>query len=332
MDFNTFGQELETIIDYLKSNSYNVVVNIGRTYTTSDCPYISQSTRYYSSREGINTLGNIETRCSYNPAGIAIFVSKNFVPNNIKVFKDYIAYEMLRRKTSRREDVKENWSISASIGFNIFKTPENDKIKWQKVKCEYNSASHKAIYVIGPETTDISELFYYIQTEIEKNVKTNLEKTLGDYKNRDYPAKIKRLQDKQKLQSTDNRQRNRIIDLLSDNFMKNFDICRDISDYWLDDVIADKAIDEINETIDEYESDGRNVDDWDPDTIHDNYLWSFTEWLDKEYAGLIYKFAEEELTDEQLPVNLEVMQDWYYEVGDHSLPDEDDFPYPDDDD
>lgn len=332
MDFNTFGQELETIIDYLKSNSYTVVVNIDRAYTTSSCPYISQSTRYYSSREGINTLGSIETRCSYNPAGIAIFISKNFVPNNIKVFKDYIAYEMLRRKTSRREDVKENWSISVSIGFNIFKTPENDEIKWQKVKCRYNSASRSALEVSEPETTDISELFYYIQTEIEKNVKTNLEKTLGEYKNRDYPAKIKRLQDKQKLQSTDNRQRNRIIDLLSDNFMKNFDICRDISDYWLDDVIADKAIDEINETIDEYESDGRNIDDWDPDTIHDNYLWSFTEWLDKEYAGLIYKFAEEELTDEQLPVNLDVIQDWYYDVGDHSLPDEDDFPYPDDDD
>ncbi len=331
MDFNTFGQELETIIDYLKSNSYTVVVNIGRAYSTSTCPDIRQSTRYYSTRDGINILGAIETHCSYNPAGIAIFVSKNFVPNNIKVFKDYIAYEMLRRKTSHREDVKEYWSISASIGFNIFKTPESDEIKWQKVKCEYNSASHKAIYVIGPETTNISELFYYIQTEIEKNVKANLEKTLGEYKNRDYPTKIKRLQDKQKLQSTDNRQRNRIIDLLSDNFMKNFDICRDISDYWLDDVIADRAIDEINETIDEYESDGRNVDDWDPDAIHDNYLWSFTEWLDKEYAGLIYKFVEDELTDEQLPVNLDVIQEWYYDVGDHSLPDEDDFPYPDDD-
>lgn len=327
MDFNTFGQELETIIDYLKSNSYTVVVNIGRAYSTSACPDIRQSTRYYSSRDGINILGAIETHCSYNPAGIAIFVSKNFVPNNIKVFKDYIAYEMLRRKTSRREDVKENWSIIASIGFNIFKTPESDEIKWQKVKCEYNSASHKAIYVIGPETTNISELFYYIQTEIEKNVKTNLEKTLGEYKNRDYPAKIKRLQDKQKLQSTDNRQRDRIVALLSDNFMKNFDICRDISDYWLDDVIADRAIDEINETIDEYESDGRNVDDWDPDTIHD-YLWSFTEWLDKEYAGLIYKFAEEELSDD---VNLDVVQEWYYDAGDHSLPDEDDFPYQDDD-
>lgn len=327
MDFNTFGQELETIIDYLKSNSYTVVVNIGRTYSTSACPDIRQSTRYYSSRDGINILGAIETHCSYNPAGIAIFVSKNFVPNNIKVFKDYIAYEMLRRKTSRREDVKENWSIIASIGFNIFKTPESDEIKWQKVKCEYNSASHKAIYVIGPETTNISELFYYIQTEIEKNVKANLEKTLGEYKNRDYPAKIKRLQDKQKLQSTDNRQRDRIVELLQQNFMKNFDICRDISDYWLDDVIADRAIDEINETIDEYESDGRNVDDWDPDTIHD-YLWSFTEWLDKEYAGLIYKFAEEELPDD---VNLDVVQEWYYDAGDHSLPDEDDFPYQDDD-
>ena len=330
MDFNTFGQELETIIDYLKSNSYNVVVNIGRAYSTSACPDIRQSTRYYSSSEGINILNAIETHCSYNPAGIAIFVSKNFVPNNIKVFKDYIAYEMLRRKTSRREDVKEKWSISASIGFNVFKTPESDEIKWQKVKCEYNSASHKAIYVIDPETTDISELIYYIQTEIEQNVKANLEKTLGEYKNRDYPAKIKRLQDKQKLQSTDNRQRDRIVALLSDNFMKNFDICRDISDYWLDDVIADRAIDEINDTIDEYESDGRNVDDWDPDTIHD-YIWSFTEWLDKEYAGLIYKFAEEELTGDQLPVNLDVIQDWYYDVGDHSLPDEDDFPYPDDD-
>lgn len=327
MDFNTFGQELETIIDYLKSNSYTVVVNIGRAYSTSACPDIRQSTRYYSSRDGINILGAIETHCSYNPAGIAIFVSKNFVPNNIKVFKDYIAYEMLRRKTSRREDVKENWSIIASIGFNIFKTPESDEIKWQKVKCEYNSASHKAIYVIGPETTNISELFYYIQTEIEKNVKANLEKTLGEYKNRDYPAKIKRLQDKQKLQSTDNRQRDRIVELLQQNFMKNFDICRDISDYWLDDVIADRAIDEINETIDEYESDGRNVDDWDPDTIHD-YLWSFTEWLDKEYAGLIYKFAEEELSDD---VNLDVVQEWYYDAGDHSLPDEDDFPYQDDD-
>ena len=330
MDFNTFGQELETIIDYLKSNSYTVVVNIDRAYSTSACPDIRQSTRYYSSRDGINILGAIETHCSYNPAGIAIFVSKNFVPNNIKVFKDYIAYEMLRRKTSRREDVKENWSIIASIGFNIFKTPENDEIKWQKVKCEYNSASHKAIYVIDPETTDISELIYYIQTQIEQGVKANLEKTLGDYKSRDYPAKIKRLQDKQKRQSTDNRQRDRIVALLSDNFMKNFDICRDISDYWLDDVIADRAIDEINDTIDEYESDGRNVDDWDPDTTHD-YIWSFTEWLDKEYAGLIYKFAEEELTGDQLPVNLDVIQDWYYDVGDHSLPDEDDFPYPDDD-
>lgn len=330
MDFNTFGQELETIIDYLKSNSYTVVVNIGRAYSTSACPDIRQSTRYYSSRDSINILGAIETHCSYNPAGIAIFVSKNFVPNNIKVFKDYIAYEMLRRRTSHREDVRENWSISASIGFNIFKTPENDEIKWQKVKCEYNSASHKAIYVINPETTDISELIYYIQTKIEQNVKANLEKKLDEYKSRDYPAKIKRLQDTQKLKATDNRQRNRIAELLQQNFMKNFDICRDISDYWLDDVIADKAIDEINDTIDEYESDGRNIDDWDPDTMHD-YLWSFTEWLDKEYAGLIYKFAEEELTDEQLPVNLEVMQDWYYEVGDHSLPDEDDFPYPDDD-
>ena len=330
MDFNKFGQELETIIDYLKSNSYNVVVNIGRTYSTSTCPDIRQSTRYYSSSEGINTLGSIETHCSYNPAGIAIFVSKNFIPNNIKVFKDYIAYEMLRRKTSRREDVREKWSVSASVGFNFFKTPESDEIKWQKVKCEYNSASHKAIYVVDPEITDISELFYHIQTEIEKNVKANLEKTLGEYKSRDYPGKIKRLQDKQKLKDTDNRQRDRIAELLQQNFMKNFDICRDISDYWLDDVIADKAIDEINETIDEYESDGRNVDDWDPDTTHD-YLWSFTEWLDKEYAGLIYKFVEDEIPDEDLPVNLEYMQDWYQEVGDHSLPDEDDFPYPDDD-
>ena len=331
MDFNTFGQELETIIDYLKSNSYTVVVNIGRTYTTSDCPYISQATRYYSSRDDINRLGAIENHCTYNPAGIAIFVSKNFVPNNIKVFKDYIAYEMLRRKTSHREDVKENWSISASIGFNIFKTPESDEIKWQKVKCQYNSASHKALEVSEPETTDISELIYYIQTKIEQGVKANLEKTLGEYKNRDYPAKIKRLQDKQKLQSTDNRQRDRIVTLLSDNFMKNFDICRDISEYWLDDVIADRVIDEINETIDEYESDGRNVDDWDPDTIHD-YFWSFTEWLDKEYSGLIYKFVEDEVPEGELPLTLDYMQQWYYDVGDHSLPDEDDFPYPDDDD
>lgn len=328
MDFNTFGQELETIIDYLKSNSYTVVVNIGRAYSTSACPDIRQSTRYYSSRDGINILGAIDTHCSYNPAGIAIFVSKNFVPNNIKVFKDYIAYEMLRRRTSHREDVRENWSISASIGFNIFKTPESDEIKWQKVQCEYNSASHKASSVSEPETTDISELIYYIQTKIEQDIKANLEKKLGEYKSRDYPAKIKRLQDTQKLKDTDNRQRDRIVELLQQNFMKNFDICRDISDYWLDDVIADRAIDEINETIDEYESDGRNVDDWDPDELHDTYLWSFTEWLDKEYAGLIYKFAEEELTDD---VNLDVVQEWYYDVGDHSLPDEDDFPYPDDD-
>lgn len=328
MDFNTFGQELETIIDYLKSNSYTVVVNISRAYSTSTCPDIRQSTRYYSSRDDMNILGAIDTHCSYNPAGIAIFVSKNFVPNNIKVFKDYIAYEMLRRKTSRREDVRENWSISASMGFNIFKTPESDEIKWQKVQCEYNSASHKASSVSEPETTDISELIYYIQTKIEQDVKANLEKKLGEYKSRDYPAKIKRLQNTQKLKDTDNRQRDRIVELLQQNFMKNFDICRDISDYWLDDVIADRAIDEINETIDEYESDGRNVDDWDPDELHDNYLWSFTEWLDKEYAGLIYKFAEEELSDD---VNLDVMQDWYYDVGDHSLPDEDDFPYPDDD-
>lgn len=330
MDFNTFGQELETIIDYLKSNSYTVVVNIGRAYSTSACPDIRQSTRYYSTRDGINILGAIENHCSYNPAGIAIFVTKDFVPNNIKVFKDYIAYEMLRRKTSRREDVKEYWRIIASIGFNVFKTPESDEIKWQKVKCEYNNASHKALEVSEPETTDISELIYYIQTQIEQNVKANLERTLGEYKNRDYLAKIKRLQDKQKLQSTGNRQRDRIVALLNDNFMKNFDICRDISDYWLDDVIADRAIDEINETIDEYESDGCNIDDWDPDTIHD-YLWSFTEWLDKEYAGLIYKFAEEELTGDQLPVNLDVIQKWYYDVGDHSLPDRDDFPYTDND-
>lgn len=328
MDFNTFGQELETIIDYLKSNSYTVVVNISRAYSTSTCPDIRQSTRYYSSRDDMNILGAIDTHCSYNPAGIAIFVSKNFVPNNIKVFKDYIAYEMLRRKTSRREDVRENWSISASMGFNIFKTPESDEIKWQKVQCEYNSASHKASSVSEPETTDISELIYYIQTKIEQDVKANLEKKLGEYKSRDYPAKIKRLQNTQKLKDTDNRQRDRIVELLQQNFMKNFDICRDISDYWLDDVIADRAIDEINETIDEYESDGRNVDDWDPDELHDNYLWSFTEWLDKEYAGLIYKFAEEELSDD---VNLDVVQEWYYDVGDHSLPDEDDFPYPDDD-
>lgn len=328
MDFNTFGQELETIIDYLKSNSYTVVVNIGRAYSTSACPHIRQTTRYYSTHDDINILGAIETYCSYNPAGIAIFVSKNFIPNNIKVFKDYIAYEMLRRRTSRREDVKENWSIGASIGFNVFKTPESDEIKWQKVQCEYNSASHKASSVSEPETTDISELIYYIQTKIEQDIKANLEKKLGEYKSRDYPAKIKRLQDKQKQQSTDNRQRDRIVELLQQNFMKNFDICRDISDYWLDDVIADRAIDEINETIDEYESDGRNVDDWDPDELHDNYLWSFTEWLDKEYAGLIYKFAEEELPDD---VNLDVVQEWYYDVGDHSLPDEDDFPYPDDD-
>lgn len=330
MDFNTFGQELETIIDYLKSNSYTVVVNIGRAYSTSACPDIRQSTRYYSSREGINILGAIDTHCSYNPAGIAIFVSKEFVPNNIKVFKDYIAYEMLRRKTSRREDVKEKWSVSASIGFNIFKTPESNEIKWQKVQCEYNSASHKASSVSEPEMTDISELIYYVQTKIEQNVKANLEETLGNYKRRDYPAKIKRLQDTQKLKDTDNRQRDRIAELLEQNFMKNFDICRDISDYWLDDVIGQKAINEINETIDEYESDGRNIDDWDPDTTHD-YLWSFTEWLDKDYAGLIYKFVEDEIPDEDLPVNLEYMQDWYYEVGDHSLPDEDDFPYPDDD-
>lgn len=330
MDFNTFGQELETIIDYLKSNSYTVVVNIGRNYSTSACPDIRQSTRYYSSSEGINTLGNIEAHCPYNPAGIAIFVSKSFIPNNIKVFKDYIAYEMLRRKTSRREDVREKWSVSASVGFNFFKTPENDEIKWQKVQCEYNSASHKASSVSEPETTDISELIYYIQTKIEQDIKANLEKTLGEYKNRDYPSKIKRLQNTQKQKDTDNRQRDRIAELLQQNFIKNFDICRDISDYWLDDVIGEKAIDEINETIDEYESDGRNVDDWDPDTTHD-YLWSFTEWLDKDYAGLIYKFVEEEIPDEDLPVNLEYMQDWYYEVGDHSLPDEDDFPYPDDD-
>ena len=330
MDFNTFGQELETIIDYLKSNSYSVVINIGRAYSTTTCPDIRQSTRYYSSKDNTNTLGTIDTHCSYNPAGVAIFISKNFVPNNIKVFKDYIAYEMLRRKTSRREDVKENWNVSASIGFNIFKTPESDEIKWQKVQCKYNSAGYNATSVDEPETTDISELIYHIQTKIEQDVKAYLEKTLNDYKNRDYPAKIKRLQSTQKQQSTDNRQRDRIAELLQQNFMKNFDVCRDISDYWLDDVIAGKAIDEINDTIDEYESDGRNVDDWDPDTTHD-YLWSFTEWLDKEYAGLIYKFAEEELSDEQLPVNLEVMQDWYYEVGDHSLPDEDDFPYPDDD-
>lgn len=330
MDFNTFGQELETIIDYLKSNSYTVVVNIGRAYSTSACPNIRQSTRYYSTGDGINILGAIENHCSYNPAGIAIFVTKDFVPNNIKVFKDYIAYEMLRRKTSRREDVKEFWRIIASIGFNVFKTPESDEIKWQKVKCEYNNASHKALEVSEPETTYISELIYYIQTQIEQNVKANLERTIGEYKNRDYLARIKRLQDKQKLQSTGNRQRDRIVALLNDNFMKNFDICRDISDYWLDDVIADRAIDEINETIDEYESDGRNIDDWDPDTIHD-YLWSFTEWLDKEYAGLIYKFAEEELTGDQLPVNLDVIQKWYYDVGDHSLPDRDDFLYTDDD-
>lgn len=329
MDFNTFGQELETIIDYLNSNSYTVVVNIGRAYSTSACPDIRQSTRYYSTCDGINILGAIENHCSYNPAGIAIFVTKDFVPNNIKVFKDYIAYEMLRRKTSRREDVKEYWRIITSIGFNVFKTPESDEIKWQKVKCEYNNASHKALEVSEPETTDISELIYYIQTQIEQNVKANLERTLGEYKNRDYLAKIKRLQDKQKLQSTGNRQRDRIVALLNDNFMKNFDICRDISDYWLDDVIADRAIDEINETIDEYESDGHNIDDWDPDTIHD-YLWSFTEWLDKVYAGLIYKFAEEELTGDQLPVNLDVIQKWYYDVGDHSLPDRDDFPYTDD--
>ena len=329
MDFNKFGQELETIIDYLKSNSYTVVVYIGRTYSTSTCPDIRQYTRYYSSSEGINTLGSIETRCSYNPAGIAIFVSKNFVPNNIKVFKDYIAYEMLRRKTSRREDIREKWGISASVGFNFFTTPESDEIKWQKVQCEYNSASHKASSVSEPETTDISELIYYIQTKIEQDVKANLEKTLGEYKTRDYPSKIKRLQNNQKQKNTDNRQRSRIVELLQQNFMKNFDVCRDISDYWLDDVIGEKAIDEINDTIDEFESDGRNIDDWDPDTTHD-YLWSFTEWLDKEYAGLIYKFVEEEIPDEDLPVNLEGIQDWYYEVGDHSLPDEDDFPYEDD--
>lgn len=330
MNFNTFGQEIETIIDYFKSNSYNVIINIHRAYSTSSCPDIRQSTRFYSSSDNVNALGSIERSCSYDPAGVGIFVVKDFVPNNLKAFRDYVTYEMIRRRLSNRDSVNEKWTVSASIGFNIFSTPESDEIKWQKVKCEYNSASHKAIYVVEPEITDISELIYYIQTEIEKNVKASLEKKLDEYRHRDYPARINRLEAERKQKDTDHRQRDRIAELLQQNFMKNFDTCRDISDYWLDDVIAERAIDEINETIDEYESDGRNVDDWDPDASHD-YLWSFTEWLDKEYAGLIYKFVEEELTGDQLPVNLDVMQDWYYDVGDHSLPDEDDFPYPDDD-
>jgi len=329
MNFNTFGQELETIIDYFKSNSYSVIINIDKAYSTRNCPLISQSTRFYVSNSD-NKLNNIDEQCSYNPAGIAIFVSKAFTANNIKAFRDYVAYEMLRRKTTNREDIKEKWSVSASVGINIFKTENANEIKWQKVQNNYNSASHNALNLSEPETTDISELIYYIQSVIEKNIKKNLEKLLYDFKGRDYPRRIKQLQDKNDKSSKELRQRERITELLEQGFVKNFDTCRDISDYWLDEVIACNAIDEVFATIGEFEDDGRNVEDWDPDTAHD-YIWSFTEWLDKEYSGLIYKFVDEEIPEDKLPLTLEYMQEWYYDIGDHSLPDEDDYPYPDDD-
>ena len=327
MDLKVFAKKLEYICDYYESRGFNVTLKyLTNKLDNNSRLSTSNFTYLYCKRNGEAT--KTWDRLSINPTQCyTIEIDRKIMPNNTQSFRDYVEYERLRRNNPDWSPANiDKWSVSGITCINVYDNPDNDEdqITWESssIMTDNNSTT---ITFSQPKTTGIDDVYYFMQKQLDERVKFNLRKKLDSVQKNNYAKQIetyinrrKNRRDAEKFERYE-----KIESLLKKDFNKYFDICRNISDYWVDDVIMQKAVDEINAVVEDLSSDGYNTDDWDDDyTAHyDDLCWSFTKFLDDTYSGLIYLFLE----DNELEPKLEDIQEWYKDCGDHTIPDDDYF-------
>jgi hypothetical protein len=249
-------------------------------------------TDYYSPR----TAEQYAYRKDVFKDGIKNIVKDGEVPGKFLLCINKEPTEEYREYLKRRGVSSYFHTFEICIGFELLNGSVGDALHW-KIKKEYHDGTVDEF--ISMVKQNVSDAERACKEHNYQNLKSNLPGV-----SRDAEKKAQKLNKKRKY--------DRVKELLLDDPLDNFDLCREIDEDALNKVMMDHLVGVIDEYVhDEYNDENGNVTWWDDD----DDAWGcfdddFCKFIDDDYDGDFHKFCEENELIEDGQFNWDYFNEW----------------------
>ena len=232
-------------------------------------------TDYYSQR----TAEQYAYRKDVFKDGIKNIVKDGAVPGKFLLCINKEPTEEYREYLKRRGINSYFHRFEICIGFELLNGSAGDALHW-KIKKEYHDGT-------------VDEFISMVKKNVADTERACKEHNYQRLKS-DLPG-VSRDSEKKTQELNKKRKYDRVEELITNDPLGNFDLCREIDEDALNRVMMNHLVDVINEYVhDEYNDENGNVTWWDDnDDAWDYFDEDFCKFLDDEYNGDFREFCEE---------------------------------------